>query len=660
MNFFRDWAKSKVFQVLVIGLASGFIVLGAQSLGWFETAENKSLDWRFRVFPQPGKASRDIVIIALDDDSFALSDFRENFGRWPVRRSLYAGLVHYLNEWGAKVIALDVIFQGPDPYQGDDVLLARALAERPNVVLAHTLNLAGSRDADPAAAEKMRRRVQALAIDVRSEARISLRPYSGIDLSQDEFLAAAPRGGSITIKSDADGTVRTVTPIFQFRDHYLPSFPLAIAARALGREPTVTIKPGPRLEFAGRGIPIDQDGRMLVRWYGGQGSYRYFSAWRVFNAALASERGERPELPPETFRDKIVFIGVTAAAAGDVKATAFPDVYPGVEVHATVVDNLLQGHFLRKAGWRWTALAIFAVAVLAAALVYLSNSALIYTLSAVALGLAYSSVTWTLFRESGIWQVMVAPLVAGTLSFTGSTLTRYATEGREKGRYRKTLLKYISPQLVRTIMQDVAWEDLRAEKRHLTVLFSDIRGFTSISEKMPPEGVIRTLNEHLNMMVSEVFKHQGTLDKFIGDCVMAYWGAPLPQPNHAELAARAALAMIEGLEKLNKKWQSEGRPVLKVGVGLNTGEMLFGNIGSAQRMDFTVIGDNVNLGSRLESSTKELQATIVISEATYNEIRDLAEVRPLGSISVKGKEQEIIVYELLGMKDAPAAPKEAS
>ena len=177
---------------------------------------------------------------------------------------------------------------------------------------------------------------------------------------------------------------------------------------------------------------------------------------------------------------------------------------------------------------------------------------------------------------------------------------------------------------------------------------------------MAPEAVIKTLNEHLNMMVSEVFKHQGTLDKFIGDCVMAYWGAPLPQPNHAELAARAALAMIEGLEKLNKKWQSEGRPVLKIGVGLNTGEMLFGNIGSAQRMDFTVIGDNVNLGSRLESSTKELQATIVISEATYNEIRDRAEVRPLGSIEVKGKQQKTVVYELLGMKDAPAAPKEAS
>lgn len=210
-------------------------------------------------------------------------------------------------------------------------------------------------------------------------------------------------------------------------------------------------------------------------------------------------------------------------------------------------------------------------------------------------------------------------------------------------------MKYISPSLVETIMSDLDWANLRAEKKTLTVLFSDIRGFTTFSEQNPAETVIATLNEHLNMMVSVIFKYQGTLDKFVGDCVMAFWGAPMTQPNHAELAARAALEMIEGLEKLNEKWQSEGRPTLHIGVGINTGEMLFGNIGSEQRMDFTVIGDSVNLGSRLESATKELHASIVISEATYSEIQPLAQVRPLGEIHVKGKEKGIVVYELLAM-----------
>ena len=446
--------------------------------------------------------------------------------------------------------------------------------------------------------------------------------------------------GCITVQSDPDGPVRTVMPLFRFRDEYYPSFPLAVAALSLGQKPALSVTPGPALDFAGRKVPLDEQGRLLVRWYGPTYTYRHYSVWKVFNSALAYESGRKPDIPPEAFRDKIVLIGATAAGASDVRSNAFSPSYPGVEIHATVIDNLLQADFLRAAPEPWTAAAILLLALLMAGLVYLFRSALLYTLLAMLAGLAYFAGVCALFRSQNLWAPMVGPLAAGTLAFTGSTLTRYATEGREKRKYRKTLLKYLSPQLVETIMQDFNWASLRAEKRNLTVLFSDIRGFTSISEKLPPEAVVATLNEHLNMMVSVIFKHQGTLDKFVGDCVMAFWGAPLAQPNHAELAARAALEMIEGLEKLNRKWQSEGRPTLQIGVGINTGEMLFGNIGSEQRMDFTVIGDNVNLGSRLESATKELHATIVISDATYQQIRDKAQVRPLGEISVKGQGAE--------------------
>ena len=660
MNRLRDWAKSKAVQAVALGLASGLFVVGAERLGWLETIEHKSLDWRVRALPQSGQASRDIVIIAIDDSSFSSQDFLDNFGRWPVRRKLYAGLIHYLNEWGAKVIALDLVFQGADPHAGDDAQFAQALAERPNVVLAYALNMSAFQEANPVAVEKLRRRTESLRAEVYGETPLALKSYSGIDLSREEFLQAAPPGGSVSIQSDPDGPVRTVSPLFRFGDQYLPSFPLSIASLVLGQRPAITIRKGPRLDFASRRIPVDQQGRMLVRWYGPSMTYKHYSAWRVFNSALAYERGEKPELPPATFKDKIVLIGATAAGAADLRSNAFSPTYAGVEIHATVIDNLLQGHFLREAGSHWTVLAVLGLAVVIAALVYRFSSALTYTAVSLAGGLAYFALTCVLFRENGLWLAMVAPLVAGTVSFTGATLTRFATEGREKRRYRKTLLKYISPQLVQTIMQDFAWESLRAEKRHLTVLFSDIRGFTSISEKMKPEAVVKTLNEHLNMMVSVVFKNHGTLDKFVGDCVMAYWGAPLPQANHAELAARAALEMIAGLEKLNKKWQSEGRPTLKIGVGISTGEMLFGNIGSEQRMDFTVIGDKVNLGARLEGATKELHAAIVISEATYHEIRDVAEVRPLGSLAVRGKEQQTVVYELLGMKVATPAREAAS
>lgn len=660
MNFLRPWMKSKALQAMALGLASGLLVLGANRLAWFETVERKSLDWRFRTFTEPGRASRDIVIVALDDTSFGSQEMLDNFGRWPWRRKLYAGLVHYLHEWGARAIAIDLLFQGADPHAGDDALLAQALAERRDVVLAFALNEGRFRETNPAAKERLRQRLAPFARQVKQQAPLTPKPYTGIDLAQDEFLKAVPAIGCVTVLSDDDGPVRRVTPLFRFENNYYPSLPLAVAALVSPQNPDFTLASGPGLIFAGRKAPLDDQGRMLVRWYGPAYSFKHYSVWKVFNSALAYENGQKPEIPPETFKDKIVLIGPTAAGASDSRPTAFSETYPGVEMHATVIANLLRGDFLRVADRRFVVIAILAMALLMAGLVYSFNSALRYSLLALMGGLAYFAAVSALFRTANLWAPLVGPLAAGTVAFTGSTLTRYATEGREKRKYRKTLVKYLSPQLVDTIMQDFNWAGLRAEKRTLTVLFSDVRGFTTFSEKYPPETVIATLNEHLNMMVSVIFEHQGTLDKFVGDCVMAFWGAPLPQPNHAELAARAALAMIKGLEKLNQKWQSEGRPTLQIGVGLNTGEMLFGNIGSEQRMDFTVIGDSVNLGARLESATKDLKVSIVISEATYQLIRDRAQVRPLGEISVKGKAQKIVVHELLGMADTLPLKEAAS
>jgi adenylate cyclase len=261
----------------------------------------------------------------------------------------------------------------------------------------------------------------------------------------------------------------------------------------------------------------------------------------------------------------------------------------------------------------------------------------------------FMGVNFWLFWSMRISLLMAAPLAAAATSFAAGNLGRYVTEGREKRRYASTLIRYVAPSIVEAMMKDRRLTELSNEKRDLTVLFSDIRGFTSLSEKVSVDVLVKTLNEFLNAMVTVIFDNGGTLDKFVGDCVMAFWGAPIPQPNHAELAARSALEMQAALERLNQKWRAQGRPELRIGVGINTGEMILGNIGSQQRMDFTVIGDNVNLASRLESSTKELKASIVISDATYQRIKHLAEVRDLGTIHVKGKDVGIRVYELLGM-----------
>jgi adenylate cyclase len=668
MDSLRRWAKAKAVQALGWGLASVLLTLGAYRLGWLDTLENKSLDWRFRTFTQPGRASKDIVIIALDDVSFDTPGMLDNFGRWPWRRALYAGLVNYLHEWGARAIGIDLFFQGADPHAGDDNDFSGALAERPDVVLGFTLNRGKVNLEDPRAREKLRQRLAPLALQVDQQDSLDLQPYKGVDLPLDQLLRAVPSIGCATVEFDPDGPVRWVTPLFRYEGNLYPSFPVAVASLATrgAAKQKLTLTHGPVLDFAGRRLPVDREGRMVIRWYGiawrdeKHFTFRNYSVWKVFNSALAYENGKTPEIPPTAFKDKIVLIGPTAEGIGDTRPNAFSERYPGVEIHATAISNLLQGDFLRTSPRSVAFVAVFGMAFLLAAVVYLFRSAFLYTVLGLGGGLAYSAAACALFRYSDLWVPMMAPLVSGALAFTGSTLTRYATEGREKRKYRKTLLKYLSPQLVETIMADFNWASLRAEKRRLTVLFSDVRGFTTFSEKYPAETVIATLNEHLNMMVSVIFKWQGTLDKFVGDCVMAFWGAPLVQPNHAGLACRAALEMIEGLENLNRKWQSEGRPTLKIGVGINTGEMLFGNIGSEQRMDFTVIGDSVNLGARLESATKELHASIVISDATYQQIRPVAQVRPLGEIHVKGKEQGILVYELLGMAGAVPLKEAAS
>jgi adenylate cyclase len=656
----RQLAKSKVLAALVLGLTAGGIALGFARLGGLYTVERKSLDWRFRQFSRPGEANHDIVLVAIDDASFQEPTMLENFGRWPWRRQFFAVLVNYLHASGAKVIGIDFTFEGPDAHPGDDALLAQQLAEKRDVILDLGLTTAWWRSNDPAVERALDKRLEPYAWTVENHASLHVLAYKGVDLSKPEFVNASAGLGSTSIQFDRDGPTRTIALLQQFRSQIFPAFSLALAANYLGAPPRASLVHGPAIEFAGRRIPLDASGQMLIHWRGPEGTYPFYSASRVVNSALEVDNGEKSDIPSDTFRDKIVIIGPTATGGvADLHANPFSPKYPGPEIHATVVDNLIRGDFMRETGPGFETAAILTMALLIAGLVYAFDSALASSLISLAASLVYFGGGCYLFEDHNLWAPLVAPLGAGAVAFLGATLTRYVTEGREKSRYRKTLMKYVSPALVETIMSDFDWASLRAEKKTLTVLFSDVRGFTTFSEQFPPETVIATLNEHLNMMVSVIFSRQGTLDKFVGDCVMAFWGAPLVQPNHAELACRAALEMIEGLEKLNQKWQSEGRPTLKIGVGINTGDMLFGNIGSEQRMDFTVIGDSVNLGARLESSTKELHASIVISDSTYQLIRKQAEVRALGEISVKGKAQKVLVYELLGMNGGRIIPVEA-
>ncbi len=663
----KIWELHRTALAALMGASAALLFCVLHLAGALRPVENTAYDQRFRWLAHPELASKQVVIISLDNASFASKEMLESFGRWPWNRKIYAQLLWYLRRAPARAIGIDLTFAGRDEHKGGDEFFIGQLGQRPDTVLAFMLNENESEQTAPVP-DELRRNAWKVANGACGPA----NEYPGLDIGLRELNQKARALGCIRVEPDSDGILRRAPMLWRYRGAYYPSFALALAAPTLlgsGQASRAEFRCGGavrsgKVRIGNLQIPVAGANRdAMIYWYGAESDilsdpaakppasspFRHYPVWAVVNSALALSQDQKPLIDPAVFRDKIVLIGPSAAGIGDIRPSPFSGTMPGVEVQATMISNLLQGHFVRRAGNPWALLAIVLMALGASLVVWFFADWRAYT--AVTLGLAacFLAVNFALFQAARLSLVLVAPLAALAFSYAAGNITRYVTEGREKKRYRTTLMKYVAPQLVEAIMHNPHMAELHNEKLDLTVLFSDVRGFTSISEKIPVNELVATLNEFLNAMVEVIFANGGTLDKFVGDCVMAIWGAPVHQENHAELACRTALEMQAALARLNQDWRQQGRPELQIGVGINSGEMIFGNIGAEKRMDFTVIGDNVNLASRLESSTKELKASIVISHATYERVVEAAEVRDLGTIKVKGKDVPIRVYELLGM-----------
>jgi adenylate cyclase len=282
---------------------------------------------------------------------------------------------------------------------------------------------------------------------------------------------------------------------------------------------------------------------------------------------------------------------------------------------------------------------------------------------AAGVGTVAAAAGWTWYSaavfESGLWLNMSQPLLAMGGALFAGTAYQYFVEGAEKRVVKKLFGRYVSRDVYQQLIANPALAELGGKRRDMSVLFSDIRGFTSVTEKGDPEDLVAQLNEYFSCMVATVFRRQGTIDKFVGDMVMALFGAPLDDPQHAEHAVAAALDMVGELAQLNRKWASEGRAPLDIGIGINTGEMIAGNIGSSSIMSYTVIGDNVNLGARLESLNKDYKTRIIISDATRKRLTGNYDIRPLGDVVVKGKTRPVAIFEIAVRSPLPSAHEEA-
>ncbi len=359
-------------------------------------------------------------------------------------------------------------------------------------------------------------------------------------------------------------------------------------------------------------------------------------------------------VPPETFRDKLVVLGVTAIGVGDVRAAPLDRVYPGAEIHATVLDNILRGDFLQRPAWFGPdVLAIVGLALLLGfGLQFTRGFGSVVLTAAVLVGYAVGS--QMLFTRTGTVLGIAYQALAVVFVYVGVSVQHYVSIDREKRRNRRMLDLYLSPALAEYISERPEMLALGGEKSERTVLFSDVKGFTTISERLAPEQLVELLNTYLGEMTDVVFAHDGMLDKYIGDGVMAVWGAPVPQADHATRACRAALEMIERLDKLNETIAERGWPKLSIRIGLNSGPMVFGNMGSPGHLSLTVMGDNVNLGARLEGVNKQYGTAILASEATVVAAGDAILTRELDVVRVKGKDDTSRIYEVLGPADRAA------
>jgi adenylate cyclase len=606
----------------------------------FVTAEAKLYDLRMRSAARAGHPRPDIVLVEINETS--LRDLEPLVGRWPWPRQLHAMLIDFIAQGRPKVIAYDVLFTEGDSrltFQfGDQVMtggdsdaaLAESISRAGNVVLLADANYEG---VTGTLAKASSIPDQGYSYDEAATPRPIITPPIAA-------LAAGARAiGHNWLVLDDDGVARRVSPLIRAEGRMMPSLGVAAAVEASGREKSaIAFETERLLRYEAPPLSVD-----------GQGTRRPFPSFDARQLLLASEEmaaGETPSIDPSVFADRIVFVGVTAEGLGDAFTSPFVGAgkMPGIFMHATVADNVLSDRAMTRVP-RWANVLILFVPV---ALIGLAAARLpVFAGTGVSLAIMAALVTlsFALFTP-GHWSFLAGPLLGSALALFGGVAYQYFFEDREKRRVKQLFGRYVSRDVFDRLIEDPSLASLGGERRDMSVLFSDIRGFTSVSEHGDPEAIVAQLNEYFGRMVDVVFANGGTVDKFVGDMVMALFGAPVADPAHADRAVATAVEMVRELHALNAKWAAEGRAALDIGIGVNSGDMIAGNIGSDRIMSYTVIGDAVNLGARLESLNKEYGTRIIISAATRDRLTRPFDLRPLGDVVVKGRSAAVAIFAI--------------
>ncbi len=651
--------------------------------------ESKILDLRMKL-RGPLHSSSKIGILAVDEKAIA------QFGRWPFSRRYYAQAFQNLKNLGVRWIGFDAIFAevegatGPDfsqvieelrtsrsPASFEVAKLDKILQESPadssftqaiatfaNIVMGYlyfehdseiTLKPVAENSVFPQLGPM--KEASEIMIDMPSGRTLAsyreLARAKGILANIPPLTGAAHHFGFFSNNADNDAINRWITLVADVGGSLMPSLSLKLAAESLDREIAVVFdefginslvlvkrdNPEDVIE-----IPTDArgSGRMLINHLGPSHSIPHFSLADAYNNSFSKRE-------KKFLKDAILIFGGTASGTNDIRANPFDSSLDGVENHAAALDNILSQRYLLRSTsiYRTELLIILGIGLLFAPLM-IYGQALISGIAVLAFLLGYLCVDKFFWFGQGTWAYLAIPSLEIFSMFGLTTLYKYFTEERERKKVKGTFQHYLSPAVIKQLLDNPKAMQLGGVKRELTVLFSDMRGFTSISESLTPEALCSMMNQYFTPMTSIILRSGGVLDKYIGDAIMAFWGAPIELPQHADIAAKAALDMMRAMDRLKLEFKERGLPPIDIGIGLNTGFMSVGNMGSNERFTYTVMGDAVNLGSRLESLTKEYGVSILISEFTQKQLtpghfflRDIDDVR------VKGKREPVHIFEVM-------------
>lgn len=610
----------------------------------------KKLQEGVRITKKNPRSRDDIVILGIDENT--IREFTEQGIIWPFPWETHAKFARFVGTGNPAAIFFDIMFL--DHKDGEDKL-ADAIRQAKTVFLDFPFE---TEEVDVKYSDIGER------LDVLSRLRFPADPndtsYEWVEeaVPPTPKLANAAKGiGYANIRPDHDSINRKIPLVIKYKGFYYPSIDLVLTMNyygisakdieikmgkyvKLGNLPAEKMaKPNPERQIL---IPIDREGFMDINFIGGPGSFQHYPYYYFVSDGSITNK---------SLENKIVLVAAYSATgiSSDIHKSPYGDLF-GIEHHANALNTILNQDFIIKFSEFENLLVLFVMAVLLGLLLP-KFSILISMLITIGLTLVYLIGAYALFDTMNLICIFATPIIQIGGTFTAITVYRLMTEQREKKYIRQTFSKFVSKSVVDELLKDPEKLKLGGDKKILTVLFSDIRGFTSISEKLTPEMLVEHLNEYLQAMTDIVFKYDGTLDKYVGDEIMAFWGAPVPQDNHALLACKASVEMMAVLNKMNKKWSALGKPELHIGIGLNTGDMVVGNMGSSSRMDYTLMGDNVNLGARLEGTNKVYKTNIIISEFTYEYVKDQIIARELDLIRVKGKELPVKIYELIDIKE---------